>query len=64
MDITNQSEIIGDNDLLLEKDFPSMKIKFVDSMESVIAYGITNASDVTKDALQMPDDKIVNSGFI
>jgi hypothetical protein len=54
--ISDQSEIIGDNDLLPEKDPSSMEIKFVDSMKSIVGYGITNASDMTKDALPTPDD--------
>jgi hypothetical protein len=58
MNITDQSEIIGDSDLLPEKDFPSMKMKFVDNMKSIVSYGITNASDMRQDTLQMPGEGI------
>jgi hypothetical protein len=55
-DISYQSEIISDNDLLPEKDYSTMKINSADNVESVVAHGITNASDMRQDTLQMPDD--------
>jgi hypothetical protein len=54
-DISYQSEIISDNDLLPEKDYSTMKINSADNVESVVAHGITDVSDMKQDTLQMPE---------